>query len=233
MIKLIFGIVALVLSIVLTVCSIIAFRNNNNTLGTILATILSLVGALASIFGLIMPGSVEIHNSKVDIKTQNVNIHDGNQVTINADKLNFESSSGVKFEMDVKARKDISSWYPNVFANIGEEVEFQIYFRNDGDKAENVVMSLSMPDNLEAIPGTVVLYNTTTTKDGKKGHVLKNEGPVSIGAYGKYGQAYVRFKARIKDENLSPGTNMLVMWAKISVGDEYDTDCATVVVTKQ
>lgn len=93
-----------------------------------------------------------------------------------------------------------------------------------------------MPHDLELIPESVLLYNETTTADGKSGlnlsdDIIKN-GAVSIGGYERYGEAYIRFKAKVTDTKLVEH-NILRTWIIAQSEDVQVKAESDVVVVKQ
>ena len=55
---------------------------------------------------------------------------------------------------------------------------------------------------------------------------------INIGSYSSYGNAYVRFICKVKDNSLAAGLNQLVNWANVTVEDEVYKDDASVLVEK-
>ena len=124
----------------------------------------------------------------------------------------FEDSS-----IEKKVRLDgTNDWTEDLHANIGDTVEYQIKYQNLNDSQVNdVVLIDSLPDNVEYIKGTTVLYNglypngITNTND-----TITTTG-INIGYYPVNAQAVVRFKAKVVDNSLVCGNNQLINWAKI------------------
>ncbi len=132
------------------------------------------------------------------------------------------------------ANSDDKTWYESIYANVGDVVEYQIHYKNTTEgKAENVVVSDNLPSNL-TVASAPILYNKTTTSNGKKGLELADftKEAVSIGGYGINGEGYVRFTATVTDTDLICGKNILRNWTKVSVANVYKTDSADVIVEK-
>ena len=249
MTKLISGILLSLITIALTIASIYSYYHHNDQRASILIAVVSGIGVIVSIIGLIVPGANEINNSKVQIenaeqvKIQNseIHLHTDNLTIDDLPILNTSDEDtaapvGIKIQVSIKERKKAGdTWASAVFANVGDEVEFQVYFRNDGDPAENVSMLITLPTDLELVPGSVILYNSTTTADGKEGLNLSGDivtsHAVSIGGYGRYGEAYVRFKAKVTDENLYD-RNILRTWVFVQAEDVQSRDESNVIVAK-
>jgi len=125
------------------------------------------------------------------------------------------------------------TWYESVDAKVGDKVDFNIYYKNTTEgEASNVMIKDLLPDNMELV-GDVMMYNTSTGKDGAvvKGDLFKTG--INIGDYAVNGDAIVRFTAQIVDDNLECGKNTLTNYGVASVGDIAFKDPATVNVTKE
>ena len=131
---------------------------------------------------------------------------------------------------------------------IGDVIEFQFEFKNDrsllssallklGDKlglsmtAENVMIRFILPNNLEYVEGSTVLYNSdlpdgatvlddTVTTDG-----------INIGRYAINGNGYIRIKCRVMNNNLSIGRNEIVIWANATVAGKVEKDSVKLFLT--
>lgn len=124
------------------------------------------------------------------------------------------------------------AWQDSVDAEIGDEVEYQITYQNTSDSTQtNVVISDSLPANMQYVAGSTVLYNV----NHPNGLVLDTDAVVAdnginIGAYTAGSNAYIRFTAKVEDVDLAWGSNTLVNWGQVSVGETMLQDHAEVVV---
>ena len=124
------------------------------------------------------------------------------------------------------------AWQDSVDAEIGDEVEYQITYQNTSDSTQtNVVISDSLPANMQYVAGSTVLYNV----NHPNGLVLDTDAVVAdnginIGAYTAGSNAFVRFTAKVEDVDLAWGSNTLVNWGQVSVGETMLQDHAEVVV---
>ena len=95
------------------------------------------------------------------------------------------------------AGDDDAAWQKEVNAGIGNEVEFQIAYQNlETAAVSDVMLKSALPDGLEYIDGTMMLYNSAhpegfTVEDGM---VLFSDG-INIGSYDSNSNAYLRFRA--------------------------------------
>ena len=125
-------------------------------------------------------------------------------------------------------------WPEAVYANIGDEVEFQITYRNlaSGTGTDIMIRDI-LPDNMEYVSGSTVLYNSNY-QDGVSviDNTVATEG-INIGSYASTGNAYIRFSAKVVDNNLTDGLNQLVNWASATVDNEVYKDDASIFVTKK
>ena len=130
------------------------------------------------------------------------------------------------------AGDDDAAWQKEVNAGIGNEVEFQIAYQNlETAAVSDVMLKSALPDGLEYIDGTMMLYNSAhpegfTVEDGM---VLFSDG-INIGSYDSNSNAYLRFRAKVVDDDLSFGENTLVNWGQIGIGSTVKQDSVSVVV---
>lgn len=139
------------------------------------------------------------------------------------------------FTLDTQVRLAGSadeSWQKEGAAEIGDTVEFQLTYENTDDLTqEGVVIRSMLPDNLEYVSGSTVLYNV----NHPNGLVLDTDAVVAdnginIGAYTAGSNAFVRFTAKVVDEDLAWGSNTLVNWSRASVGETVQQDAVSVIV---
>jgi uncharacterized repeat protein (TIGR01451 family)/LPXTG-motif cell wall-anchored protein len=139
----------------------------------------------------------------------------------------FESSSIKK-----TVRKEGGEWKESVDAEIGDTVEFQIHYENlNASTVSNVMIRDSLPDNLEYVKGSAKLLNASHPNG------LDYNDPtvaaVNVGNYKVGGDAYLRFKAKVVDNDLVCNkTNRLINWAKASANGYAVQDSAQVYVVK-
>lgn len=93
------------------------------------------------------------------------------------------------------------------------------------------MISDSLPTNMQYVAGSTVLYNV----NHPNGLVLDTdavvaENGINIGAYTAGSNAYIRFTAKVEDVDLAWGSNTLVNWGQVSVGETMLQDHAEVVV---
>ena len=118
-------------------------------------------------------------------------------------------------------------------ANIGDVMEFCVAYTNDSLEAvENVIVRVSLPYNMEYVPGSTRLVNQKFL-DGlsNKNDTITTEG-INIGNYESGEKALIKYSAVVVDKDLVGGTNRLISWAKISAGGVANLDYADVYVAK-
>ena len=123
-------------------------------------------------------------------------------------------------------------WDDVVWANVGDEIEFQIEYENLlNDTVENVMIRDVLPTNIQYIEGTTYLFNSNY----KDGVLLVDDtvttSGINIGAYSANGNAYVRFTGKVVNSNLAAGDNQLVNWANVTVADLVYKDDVSVMVS--
>lgn len=140
----------------------------------------------------------------------------------------FESTS---IEKTVRKEGE-KEWKESVDAKIGDKVEFQIHYKNlNNSMVTNVMIRDSLPNNLKYVEGSAKLLNASHPEG------LAYNDPtidaVNVGDYKVNGDAYLRFKAEVVDNDLECNkTNRLINWAKVSANGYAVQDSAQVYVAK-
>lgn len=130
------------------------------------------------------------------------------------------------FYVDMRVRKEGTiDWTRGIDAEVGDVVEFQFMYKNTTKETSHDVMIRSiLPTNMEYIDDSTILYNSNYQSGvSVKNNTVTTNG-INIGNYNPYGNAYIRFKAIIKNYNLVVGTNQLVTWISATSNGEalYD-----------
>ena len=134
------------------------------------------------------------------------------------------------FLIELQTKGQDSPWRKSMDCKIGDEITFQLHYRNGGyKKAADVMVSVSLPENMQYVDSSAVLYNASNP-DG-----LQYKDPtveaVNIGDYQLYGDAYLQFKTIITNETLEKGkTNRLITWVKVTSNGEALQDHTQTVV---
>ncbi len=129
--------------------------------------------------------------------------------------------------------KGTKTWSESVNAKVGQEVEYQIEYKNLlNTQVDNVVIRDALPTNVEYVANSTYLYNSVY-KDGVllKDNTLTTTG-INIGSYVSKGNAYVRFTGKVVDKTLECGKNKLVNWAQSTAAGRDERDDAIVMVDK-
>lgn len=154
------------------------------------------------------------------------------------------------YTVNLRERYDENrTWQENLdHARIGDVVEFQLEFVNDRSILTSILMELSeklsfsmdaynvnirfdLPDNLEYIEDSTVLYNASHQEGiGLTSNDIATSG-VSIGNYAVNGNAYVRIRCRIVNHSLTPGQNQLTARASATVNSKVKEDSVSVWLT--
>ena len=165
---------------------------------------------------------------KLDGKIPGCYEYDG-VVTI---QVKVHNSVSAKLSKTVRL-KGTKTWSESVTAKIGDEVEYQIEYKNLlNSQVNNVVIADALPTNMEYVQNSTYLYNAQY-QDGVllKDNTLTTTG-INIGSYTANGNAYVRFTAKVVDKSLKCGDNQLVNWAQANANSKITKDDASVMVNK-
>ncbi len=154
--------------------------------------------------------------------------YDGH-VTIEV-KVHKSTTTRLSKVVRLKGTKD---WSESVDAKVGDEVEYQIEYRNLSDaQADNVMIRDILPTNMQYVDGSTVLYNSVHQSGITLSDDSVTTSGINIGSYASRGNAYVRFTAKVVSENLKCGDNQLVNWASATVNGEVFKDDASVMVER-
>ena len=145
----------------------------------------------------------------------------------------YTKNAEIQMEHTVKLKDGEGLRQHSLDANIGDVMEFCIEYTNNSLEAvDNVVVSVSLPNNMEYVPGSTRLVNQKFL-DGlsNKNDTITTEG-INIGNYESGEKALIKYSAVVLDKDLVEGTNRLINWAKISAGGVANLDYADVYVAK-
>ena len=136
--------------------------------------------------------------------------------------IQIETHYSVKSKLSVSARlKGTQTWTKEVHANVGDEIEIRIEFKNFlSDMVNDVMIKDILPKNLEYILQSTLLYNANHQKGVQVVEDTITTSGINIGAYLSKGNAEVRFSAKVVDNNLASGDYQLVNWANVTINQE-------------
>lgn len=183
------------------------------------------------------PGKTDSTNGKNNSQTTVENEGSPNK---RAERPEAEIDAPYTVEKKVRKAGDID-WSEVVDAEIGEEVEFQIEYNNTSTETQNNVMIRDvLPGNLEYVPNTTLLYNYSTkgqwavlTPDGDivtRGVNIDSYVGSADGQNG--GNAFIRIKAKVVDNDLDCGENFIYNWGQASYGGTVIESSSVVIVQK-
>lgn len=197
------------------------------------------------------PGSARItSNGKVNGQTIDLNALAGKGAALGYDALDgnlpgceqFAGYVTYRFVVDqpnFEVQKQVrlagnGSYTEQVTANVGDEVEFRIKYKNIGTiQQKSVSISDQLPSGLSYIPGSTFVSNKST---GNKWQQITTDAVVAngidVGGYLPGGAAYVKLKAKVVADGLQCGANTLTNTASATTANGVKKDTASVVVTK-
>ena len=147
-------------------------------------------------------------------------------------KVKVHNSETSKLSKTVRI-KGTKTWSEVVEAKVGDEVEFQIEYRNlTPSKVDNVMIRDILPSNLKYVANSTYLYNSNYQSGVQVVENTLTTTGINIGSYNAKGNAYVRFTAKVVDGELACGNNQLVNWASSTVNSKVTKDDASVVVKR-
>lgn len=139
----------------------------------------------------------------------------------------------IKMEHRVRL-KGTEEWTKSVDASVGDTLEFSVYYTNvSGVNVENVMLKVSLPDNMEYINGSTILIKKGLLLGARNNEDSILDTGVNIGNFDVNEDACVIYSATVIDKSLAKGMNRLISWSKISSLGIANQDNADTYVNKQ
>lgn len=139
----------------------------------------------------------------------------------------------IKMEHRVRL-KGTEEWTKSVDASVGDTLEFSIYYTNVSSvNVENVMLKVSLPDNMEYINGSTILIKKGLLLGARNNEDSILDTGVNIGNFDVNEDACVIYSATVIDKSLAKGLNRLISWSKISSLGIANQDNADTYVNKQ
>jgi len=138
-------------------------------------------------------------------------------------------------KMEHRARlKGTEEWTKSVDASVGDNLEFSIYYTNvSAVNVENVMLKVSLPDNMEYTNGSTILIKKGLLLGARNNEDSILDTGVNIGNFDVNEDACVIYSATVIDKSLAKGLNRLISWSKISSLGIANQDNADTYVNKQ
>lgn len=150
-------------------------------------------------------------------------------------KVKANAPKTVDFDMTKKVSKHgANDWQKSYNAQPGEVVDYIIRYKNTGNAIQkNVMVKDTLPDGMTYVPGSTS-YATIAHPDGLNIPDGVTTNGVNIGDYGQGGGTWVKFSAKVADNNSLPkcGVNTLRNVATVDIDEGYKQDSADVNVTR-
>lgn len=235
------GWLLLVLAVTIAIFNIIALWQKKNLKAGILSVLLALVGVLISYIGLINPSAIEKYLGNIIISRSQGAVIQGNTVEgdmnvyvlqsdeeikrlsaeygVIIEQAEVEASSSVPGMIEglIRNKKLEKVWTKSILGDLDSVCQVKCSYRNVTDQtANNVVIQAYLPDYLQTIPNSVVLYNANNLKGISISGDISNG--INIGDYASGAIATVTFDVKVVDNGMSVGVNLLKTW--IEVKDE-------------
>ena len=139
----------------------------------------------------------------------------------------------IKMEHRVRL-KGTEEWTKSVDASVGDTLEFSIYYTNvSAVNVENVMLKVSLPENMEYINGSTILIKKGLLLGARNNEDSILDTGVNIGNFDVDEDACVIYSATVIDKSLAKGMNRLISWSKISSLGIANQDNADTYVNKQ
>ena len=152
-------------------------------------------------------------------------------------KPQFAETPDFTMSKQVRKHSDTTGGWNKTYATQpGETVDYLIQYKNDAQTTtmNNVVVKDALPAGVTYIPGSTVLANGNFPTGKTASDNIATTNGLNIGSYAPGASAWVRFSAKVADnDSLSVcGTNTLVNTATVISDYGTKTDTATVTTAK-
>ena len=139
----------------------------------------------------------------------------------------------IKMEHRVRL-KGTEEWTKSVDASVGDTLEFSVYYTNvSAVNVENVMLKVSLPDNMEYTNGSTILIKKGLLLGARNNEDSILDTGVNIGNFDVNEDACVIYSATVIDKSLAKGLNRLISWSKISSLGIANQDNVDIYVNKQ
>lgn len=139
----------------------------------------------------------------------------------------------IKMEHRVRL-KGTEEWTKSVDASVGDTLEFSVYYTNvSAVNVENVMLNISLPDNMEYTNGSTILIKKGLLPGARNNEDSICDKGVNIGDFDVNEDACVIYSATVIDKSLAKGLNRLISFAKISSLGISNIYSADIYVNKQ
>lgn len=153
-------------------------------------------------------------------------------------KVKPQFAKTAEFTMDKQVRKHSSTtggWVENYAAQPGETVDYIIRYKNTGETTmDNVVVKDTLPAGMTYVTGSTLMANSNYP-NGTQVSDNVTKGGINIGSYTSGANAWVRFSAKVADNDKLPicGVNTLKNVGTVDTDYGNKSDDAVVTVTKK
>ena len=143
------------------------------------------------------------------------------------------------FTVSKQVRKEgTTAWSETVATNPGDKVEYLVTYKNTGTtNQDNVMLKDTLPQGISYDPSTTYVANSTNPNGmhlDAASDTITTSG-INIGNYAPGAAAYVKFTAKVADNDKLPvcGDNKLTNKAEIQTDNGNKSDTADVTVKKE
>lgn len=142
-----------------------------------------------------------------------------------ADQPNFTISQQVRI-------KGSQNWNESVNAKAGDQLEFQIEYKNIGTTEQNnVVIKNSLPAELTYATGSTYLKNASNPNAKNVSDNIVSTNGLNIGDYTSGSNAYIKYEATVTSD-VKCGTNTITVKVDALTNNGSKSDTATFVTNK-
>lgn len=152
-------------------------------------------------------------------------------IKVKATQPNFTVSKQVRAHADDWK----TGWAETVSVDPGTTVDYLIAYKNTGSTTQNnVVISDVLPTGLTYVAGTTYIKNVNHPNGDLTDDGIATEGGLNIGNYTAGSNAYVKFSAKVADNDAlaNCGENAITNTASVRTDNGTKTDPAEVKATK-
>lgn len=142
-----------------------------------------------------------------------------------ADQPNFTVSQQVRI-------KGSNTWSESVNAKAGDQLEFQIEYKNTGTTSQsNVVLKNSLPTGLIYVKGSTYLKNASNPNTKSVSDNLVSSTGINIGDYTAGSNAFIKYEVTVASD-IKCGANTITNNVDALTNNGSKSDSATVITNK-
>ena len=167
------------------------------------------------------PGDIVKKNSYVDLYYKDMTTQ---QPVLYNNHLKVETNEFFSLETNLcqSEEKGSAGLRKTMICSENNEIEIIIYCdKKAGAKTDSLVLRITLPDGIEYVPSSTVLFNSTNPEGLVVSDNITTSSGINIGGYYPQSNAYVKLRC-ILTKNPDNDSNTFVIWSQAKAFDSDD-----------